>query len=208
MLTHGQIWQAIDALAAKHDLSASGLAKAAGLDPTTFNKSKRLTPDGRQRWPSTESVAKVLIATGETLDDFVSLVGRPRQSLGQTIPFASLEDASVVARFDSEGLPASTGWDELEIPVLDGTTAFALEISGDRFLPVYRDGDVLIVSTTEPVRRGDRLMVRLISGGVHIGTLRRETARTLEIQPFSAQEDVVLERRQIARHYRILFVRH
>ena len=43
MLTHAQIWSAIDRLAARASLSASGLAKRAGLDPTTFNKSKRIT---------------------------------------------------------------------------------------------------------------------------------------------------------------------
>ena len=47
MLTHDQVWTALDALAARHDLSASGMAKLAGLDPTTFNVSKRVSPDGR-----------------------------------------------------------------------------------------------------------------------------------------------------------------
>ena len=68
MLTHGQIWTALDRLAERSGLSPSGLAKSAGLDPTTFNKSKRITPEGRQRWPSTESVAKSLAATNTTVD--------------------------------------------------------------------------------------------------------------------------------------------
>ena len=66
MLTHSDIWNAVDRLAARAGLSASGLAKKAGLDPTTFNKSKRITPEGRPRWPSTELVAKSLQATGVT----------------------------------------------------------------------------------------------------------------------------------------------
>ena len=80
MLTHAQIWAAIDRLAGSADLSASGLAKRAGLDPTTFNKSKRITPDGRPRWPSTESVAKILSATNTTIDNFVSPRHRPRRA--------------------------------------------------------------------------------------------------------------------------------
>ena len=74
MLTHTQIWRAIDALAARNGMSPSGLAKLAGLDPTTFNKSKRGAANGKLRWPSTESLAKILGATGATLDDFVALV--------------------------------------------------------------------------------------------------------------------------------------
>ena len=74
-LTHAGVWQAIDRLAEKHDISTSALARLAGLDPTTFNKSKRITKEGKQRWPSTETVAKVLEATGETFAEFVVLTG-------------------------------------------------------------------------------------------------------------------------------------
>ena len=62
MFTHQQVWNAIDVIAERSGLSASALAKRAGLDSTSFNKSKRIGPDGRQRWPTTESMAKVLAA--------------------------------------------------------------------------------------------------------------------------------------------------
>jgi phage repressor protein C with HTH and peptisase S24 domain len=77
LLTHAQIWRAIDALAAKHGLSPSGLARRAGLDPTSFNKSKR-GGAGKLRWPSTESIAKILAATGATLHEFVALIESER----------------------------------------------------------------------------------------------------------------------------------
>ena len=70
MLTHKSIWDAIDTLAERHGLSASGLARLSGLDPTTFNPSKRFKPDGRPRWPSTESIAKILAATNTPTLDF------------------------------------------------------------------------------------------------------------------------------------------
>ncbi len=69
-LTHARIWRAIDDLAGRHGLSTSGLAVKAGLDPTIFNPSKRLAKDGRPRWPSTESIARILDATGETVVEF------------------------------------------------------------------------------------------------------------------------------------------
>src|SRR5438874_11977765 len=100
MLTHAQIWTALDRLAARAGLSASGLAKRAGLDPTTFNKSKRVTPDGRERWPSTESVAKCLAATSTTIDQFVTLItGGPRVA-PQTIPMIGLAQAGEAGHFD------------------------------------------------------------------------------------------------------------
>lgn len=73
-LDHQSVWTAIDDLAERHGLSASGLARRAGLDPTTFNRSKRVASDGRPRWPSTESIAKILEATGAGLDDFFAAV--------------------------------------------------------------------------------------------------------------------------------------
>ena len=73
-LTHDQVWTAIDALALRYGFSASGLAKKSGLDATSFNKSKRVAPDGHLRWPSTESVAKVLEATGASVEEFIALL--------------------------------------------------------------------------------------------------------------------------------------
>src|SRR6201990_3746751 len=103
-LTHEQIWGALDRLAARAGLSPSGLAKRAGLDPTTFNKSKRITADGRERWPSTESLAKALAATESSIDDFVQLIGddgRPAQS----VPLLQLALAAERGYFDEHGHP-------------------------------------------------------------------------------------------------------
>jgi orotate phosphoribosyltransferase len=74
MLSHEDIWNAIDRLAQTFGYSPSGLAKQAGLDPTSFNKSKRLSPDGKPRWPSTESIAKILSVTGATMGEFIALI--------------------------------------------------------------------------------------------------------------------------------------
>ncbi len=76
MLTHSHIWTAIDALAAKAELTPSGLARRAGLDATAFNKSKRMAPNGRPRWPSMESVARALNVTGVSLGEFAEMVDR------------------------------------------------------------------------------------------------------------------------------------
>ena len=75
MLSHETIWSAIDTLAERHQLTPSALAKRAGLDPTSFNKSKRFGPDGRKRWPSTESVSKVLEAAAGDAGAPVKVVG-------------------------------------------------------------------------------------------------------------------------------------
>jgi len=115
MLTHAQIWNALDRLAARAGLSASGLAKNAGLDPTTFNKSKRISPDGHARWPSTESLAKSLAASGTPIDVFVQLIGDGRRPLdSQSVPMIGFSQAAKA--FDAAGFPAGDGWDEILLP--------------------------------------------------------------------------------------------
>src|ERR1700733_13890123 len=113
-LTHDQVWTALDRLAERAGLSASGLAKKSGLDPTTFNKSKRVTSDGRERWPSTESVSKALAGTSSSIDSFVHLIGDAEQTL-QSVPLLGLAQAGA-GHFDDAGFPAGKGWDEAGLP--------------------------------------------------------------------------------------------
>ena len=184
-LTHSQIWTALDRLAARSKLSPSGLAKRSGLDPTTFNKSKRITPDGRARWPSTESIAKALSATSVSVESFVSLIGESNGA-AQAIPLIGLAEAGASGYFDDAGFPVGKGWDEIAFPGVTDERAYALEISGDSMLPTYRDGDVIIVSPAAPVRRGDRVVIKTGSGEIMIKELKRQTAKQIELKSLSA----------------------
>ncbi len=209
MLSHEQIWAAIDRLAERYGYSASGLARRAGLDATSFNRSKRIGPDGRKRWPSTESVSKVLAATGASLDDFLRLIeshGGPARTM---VPLIGLTQAGSGRLFTDEGMPAGgPGWDEIEFPDLGGDRAFALEVQGDSMRPLYRDGDVLIVSPTAGVRKGDRVVARLTNGEVLAKELRRRTARTVELVSLNPEhEDRTVPLAEIAWMARVMWVR-
>ena len=184
-LTHGQIWTALDRLAARSKLSPSGLAKRSGLDPTTFNKSKRITPDGRARWPSTESIAKALSATSVSVESFVSLISESNGAT-QAIPLIGFAEAGAAGYFDDGGFPAGQGWDEITFPSIADDSAYALEVAGDSMLPLYRDGDVIIVSPAAPVRRGDRIVVKTGSGEITVKELKRQTAKQIELKSLSA----------------------
>jgi phage repressor protein C with HTH and peptisase S24 domain len=207
ILTHEQIWSALDRLAERAGLSASGLAKKSGLDPTTFNKSKRITADGRERWPSTESLAKALAATNSSIDSFVQLIGGTAQTV-QTVPLLGFAQAGASSHFDEGGFPAGKGWDELALPSVDDEHAFALEISGDQMRPAYRDGDVIVVSPATPIRRGDRVVVKTTDGEVMVEELKRRTAKALELQALNpSQADRTVAAADIAWIARIVWVR-
>ena len=189
-MKHEDIWRALDTLAAENGLSASGLARRSGLDPTTFNPSKRRMPDGRNRWPSTESVAKVLDATGASLDAFATLVSGARalasnastRSTARRVPLIGFAQAGSDGYFDDGGYPVGGGWDEVSLPEIGDPNAYALEISGDSMEPVFRDGDMVIVSPSAPIRRGDRVVVRADHGEVMAKQLARRSARRIELR--------------------------
>jgi len=202
MLTHAQIWTALDRLAARAGLSPSGLAKRAGLDPTTFNRSKRVTPDGRPRWPSTESVAKSLEAAGTTIGQFVALIGDNAPAATRSIPLIGLAQAGAAGYFDDAGLPVGSDWDEITFAIED-EHAFALEITGDSMQPAYRDGTIIVVSPVAPLRRGDRVVIKTRDGEVMAKELRRKSTRQIELKSLNpnhpdrvlAMSDVLWARR-------------
>ncbi len=185
-MRHDDIWRAIDTLAAEHGLSPSGLARKAGLDPTSFNLSKRRTADGKLRWPSTESLAKILAATGARLEEFTALVSGaravPETRRGRsTIPLIGMAQAGAEGFFDDGGYPAGAGWDQVDMPATSDSNAYALTISGDSMEPAYREGDTIIVSPAAPVRAGDRVVARTADGAVMAKQLIRRTATRVQL---------------------------
>jgi phage repressor protein C with HTH and peptisase S24 domain len=189
MYTHKQVWAAIDTVAERYGFSASGLAKKSGLDPTSFNPSKRSGPDGRPRWPTTESVANLLEASGASVEEFADLLsgrkGQPPKR--KQIPLLGLARAGKGGYFDDSGFPVGNGWDEIEVPGVTDTQAYGLEITGDSMLPVYREGDTIIVSPSATLRKGDRVVVKTTDGQVMAKIMQRQTARTVELASFNKE---------------------
>lgn len=196
MLSHERVWAAIDALAERNCLSTSGLAKRAGLDSTAFNRSKRLSADGRPRWPSTESIAKIIEATNSTLDEFLGLVEvqtekqRPIPIEVMSVPLLGFAQAGAGGYFDDAGFPAGEGWEQIELPGHNASGAYALQVQGDSMLPLYRDGDVLIVEPGAAVRRDDRVVVKTREGEVMAKVLARRTAKMIELHSLNPEHPV------------------
>jgi phage repressor protein C with HTH and peptisase S24 domain len=193
MLRHGDIWKALDRLAHEQGLTPSGLARRAGLDPTTFNKSKRITRDGKLRWPSTESLAKVLEATGVPFRHLVALVDGEAAVPRVRLPVIDLEELAA-SHFNRRGLPAGAGWDEAELPEFSTGDCYALRVTGNRLAPVFRDGDLLIVSPSARIAPGDRVLVRLKGGEILIQQLASRTSRRVGLKSLAAPERAILKR--------------
>ena len=183
MLSHARIWAAIDRLAERNDLTPSGLARRAGLDSTTFNRSKRMAADGRPRWPSTESIAKILEATRSEIGAFLGLEdsGRNSRRPFREVPLLGLAQAGAGGFFDDGGFPAGQGWDQINFPSSAADNVFALEVSGDSMLPLYRHGDRIIVARDASVRKGDRVVVKTAGGEVMAKILQRKTQKTIDL---------------------------
>jgi phage repressor protein C with HTH and peptisase S24 domain len=206
MLRHADIWQAIDRLAHQRGMTPSGLARRAGLDPTTFNKSKRVTAEGKMRWPSTESIAKMLDAAGCSMAEFASFVTESRRPQ-RTVPLIGAAQAGAAGFFDDAGYPVGSGWDEIPFPGVEDPHAYALEISGDSMLPAFRDGDVVVVSPSASVRRGDRVVVKTLEGEVMAKQLTRRTALHIDLASINTEHPpITISLDQVAWIARILWI--
>jgi phage repressor protein C with HTH and peptisase S24 domain len=192
MFTHKQVWNAIDVIAERYGFSPSGLAKKAGLDPTSFNPSKRIGPSGRPRWPTMESISSVLQASSASVDEFMEILsgkkGAPPKR--RVLPLIGFAKAGRGGFFDDSGFPVGQGWDEVEVPGVTDTTAYALEITGDSMVPVYREGDTIVVSPGATIRKGDRVVVRTGDGQVMAKVLQKQSARTVELASFNPDHPV------------------
>jgi phage repressor protein C with HTH and peptisase S24 domain len=209
MFTNKQIWNAIDLLAESKNLSLAGLARAAGLDVTIFNFSKRKARDGRPRWPSTESLSKMLMATGTPIEEFAALLNRSSgyAPSSPTIPLIGMAQAGTGGYFDDAGFPVGGGWEEINFPKIEDENAYALEVNGDSMEPVYRQGDILIVSPNANCRRGDRVVAKTFAGQVMFKTLKRQTAKTIELSSFNPEhQDLTFELEEMDWVARVLWV--
>jgi phage repressor protein C with HTH and peptisase S24 domain len=187
VLTHRDVWIGIDRLAARNGLSASGLAKRAGLDPTTFNKSKRTTKQGKARWPSTESLAKILEATGTNMAEFVQMMQGDGTALHpeprQRLRCASLRSLEQQPMFDPAGFPTGDLWEEVDFPQIEDPQAYVVEVDRDLQGSAYRPGDMLVLSPSSSIRRHDRVLMRSTSGALRVCRFVRRTATRVVVEP-------------------------
>ena len=213
-MRHEDVWRALDTLAAEKGLSPSGLARAAGLDPTTFNRSKRQTRAGL-RWPSTESLSRVLHATGASLEAFTALVGgaralttgRHHQRGLRHLPMLPLSRLGEPALFDAAGHPVRENWEETEVPQPADLHGYAVRVDSARFEPAFRDGGTLIVSPEAPLRPGDRALLHGDpAGGVVIVLVAVGNGTRFRLQPFgAAPEPVAASPTESCRLHRIVW---
>jgi len=206
-LTHTQLWTAIDGVARREGLSVSGLARRAGLDATAFNPSKRYGPGDppRPRWPSTESLTRILQVAGLSLGDFAALAHDAPAT--PTVPMLGMAQAGQDGFFDDAGLPTGDGWEQTDLP-RPKDSLLSLRIAGDSMVPLYRAGDRLIVDReASDVRRGDRVVVRTTTGETLAKEVAALTARTVTLASVNpAYAPRTLGRQDILWMGRILWV--
>jgi phage repressor protein C with HTH and peptisase S24 domain len=157
----------------------------------------------------------VLNATGASLETFTALVSGARampshRTLAQRrIPLIGLAQAGTDGFFDDAGYPVGGSWDEVSLPEIADMNAYALEISGDSMDPVFRDGDIVIVSPAAPIRRGDRVVVRTTPGEILAKQLTRRSARRVELKSLNpAHPDRSLDLKDVAWIHRIVWASH
>jgi phage repressor protein C with HTH and peptisase S24 domain len=159
-------------------------------------------------------VAKILAATGASMEEFTALVTGnaaqpPRAAAaapGRRIPLIGFAQAGSSGYFDDAGYPVGGSWDEIALPEIPDPNAYAVEISGESMEPVYRDGDLVIASPGAPVRRGDRVVARTVAGEIMAKELSRQSARRIELSSLNPEHpDRSFDVSEIAWMHRIVW---
>jgi len=188
MLKYSDIWRAIDELADRHGLTPSGLARKAGLDPTTFNKSKRLNASGRERWPSTESLAKAMDAVGASFEEVFGFLdnNRNRRKVGN-VPIAAESAAAASSAYNEVGSPCGPIWKQTTLPHVADPMAYAITIESNKYRPALAPGGLVVASPIAPVSNGQRVVVRLHEDKIELAVFLERTATGIDIGPFCGE---------------------
>lgn len=194
MISPADVWEALDALALEQGLTPSGLARAAGLDPTTFNPSRRISPhaDGRadMRWMALPTLLRALDVLKISPAQFIQGLDGAGRGAGQAsvtrlrgLPLSRLQGGGL---FNSAGHPTGVQWEDVTLPCAISGDAYAVRVDTDALEPLLREGSSLVVMPDMPPRRSDRVL--LLQPGMQpvVGILVDNTARHRGVAPAPA----------------------
>lgn len=208
MFSHDQVWRAIDKLAELNGLSASGLARSARLDPTSFNRSKRVSPEGRARWPSTESIAKILEATNTSPMKFASLLDGLEGELVKSVHLVKWSDLSSPKNFKEDGTLVDGLWERITFSDVNSEYVIAIEVTVESCQPFYREGDILIAAPGSKLRRGDILIYATHAGEVSYAVFQRSTVVGISVKDRLSEDIRMIHHDDIVWKGRILMVKY
>jgi len=153
ILTHSQVWTALDRLAERAGMSPSGLASAQGSTPPPSTKSSASPLTAASGGHRPNRFPSAWPQPIRRIDTFVQLIGDGARSL-QSVRCSRWRKPAAAAISTRAAFPPARGWDEVALPQASDEHAYALEISGDSMKPAYRDGDIIVVSPGTAIRRG------------------------------------------------------
>jgi phage repressor protein C with HTH and peptisase S24 domain len=90
-----------------------------------------------------------------------SNVGKVHLGVGRPIPLINKVAAGYPTEFTDLDYPAGVADEYVYDPSISDPNAFAITVCGDSMEPIFREGDVVIVSPEAPVASGDYCFVRL-----------------------------------------------
>lgn len=163
MIRPDDLWEALDALALEQGLTPSGLARAAGLDPTTFNPSRRISPHGDMRWMALPTLLRALDVLKISPADFIRRLEGEGRGQGAAaarrirgLPLSRLRGSGL---FDSTGRPNGVLWEDVTLPCAVTGDAYAVRVDTDGMEPLLREGSSLVLMPDMPPRRSDRVLL-------------------------------------------------
>ena len=202
-MNYNEIWEAVDKLARINGLTPSGLAKKAGLDPTTFNKSKRIRPDGKKRWPSLDSINKITSVCHMSFEDFYHI-------LDETGEFEGIRGQSLIPIYNFSDLGQDSFSEKnasyINFPNID-SDMYAVLINKKNTKTIYPLNSVLILSPKAPIKKGNKILITLkITKETIVGEFINRINGGIKVIDLNSQEKITLNVNEIEKIARIMWV--
>lgn len=196
MIEAADIYRGIDLLAERLGKKTSSLAASAGLDPTSFISSKRTSG----RWPSTETIARVLNANGMTLMDYAALV-EGGDAEWAVVPSISLEDSTEEDMWVGDLPKPNAGG--VHVPKIPDASAYAIEITNDALEPYFTTGDIIVISPSEKPAIKSRVLVVPYDKPAKIGFATRIGAKQVHVRTIPSMREDVFELSKLRAFHKI-----
>jgi hypothetical protein len=202
MISQETFWGVFDEIAKRNGIALSAMSVQTGLDKTSLLPSKR-HHNGEMRWPSTETLARVLNGMGMTERELAEiLAGNAITTYTTGVPATTMSRLISKKAFNDNGERKLDAWEVVDLPIADSDTWVVMV---DRHQPDIRDNAQVMVSDKSEIRPGDRVLV-VSDAFTGFGKLRRQTATTTVIQDTETGDDHILQTPEVQKLSRVLWV--
>lgn len=155
MVKQETFWESLEKIAEREGIALSTLARQAGLDKTSMLPSKRYNLNGAMKWPSTETIGRVLNSLNISVQEYGAILAGTADAK-VSLPAVTLSDLKEA--WTGLGVKEECKWSEIMLGSPRGKNNWVVLIDSDRD-PILPEGTTVVADDDTEPRPNDRVVV-------------------------------------------------